>query len=60
MVDSNAYLMVYGERGDTGKRLLKKIKTDAPEEETDEKAETNKVSNVRYFLKEVGCNIFNC
>ena len=36
--------MVYGERGDTGKRWLKKIKKEVPEENVDDKAETNKVS----------------
>ena len=50
VLDSNVYVVIYGERGDTGKRLLKKIKNDAPEEKTDEKAETNKVSFVCFSL----------
>ena len=57
VLDSNVYMVIYGERGDTGKRLLKKIKKDAPEEEADEKAETNKVSLMRFSLVIFQCSV---
>ncbi len=45
-LDSRVYLTVSGARGDTGKRALKKTTPDAPEKQADQKAETNRVSDI--------------
>ena len=56
VVDYNTYLMITGERGDTGKRTLLRAKADAPEEEADRKADANKVSHLT-FIEQNACSV---